>query len=38
MYVNDSEAMDLHRQYDEVARMLTGLIKYLRASDRKQRG
>ena len=38
IHLSDNEAMDLHRQYDEVGRMLTGLIKYLRASDRKHRG
>jgi len=38
LHLTDIEAADLHQKYEEVARMLTGLIKYLRASDRKQRG
>jgi four helix bundle protein len=38
LHLSDDEATDLHHKYEEVARMLTGLIKYLRASDRKQRG
>jgi len=37
-YLDDNEAADLQHKYEEVARMITGLIKYLRASDRKQRG
>jgi len=37
-YLSDDEAVDLHNKYEEIARMLTGLIKYLRASDRKHRG
>jgi four helix bundle protein len=37
-YLTDEEATDLHNKYEEIARMLTGLIKYLRASDRKNRG
>ena len=37
-YLSDEEAADLCKKYDEIARMLTGLIKYLRASDRKSRG
>jgi four helix bundle protein len=38
LHLSDDEAADLHHKHQEVARMLTGLIKYLRASDRKQRG
>jgi len=37
-YLADSEVKDLSAKYEEVSRMLTGLIKYLRASDRKNRG
>jgi len=37
-YLSDDEAADLQNKYEEIARMLTGLIKYLRASDRKHRG
>ena len=37
-YLADSEVKDLSAKYEEIARMLTGLIKYLRASDRKNRG
>ena len=37
-YVSGEERDDLCGQYDEVARMLTGLIKHLRAEDRKVRG
>ena len=37
-YVSDEEAVDLQNKYEELARMLTGLIKYLRAADRKHRG
>ena len=36
--ISDEEAAHLQNKYEEIARMLTGLIKYLRASDRKQRG
>ena len=37
-YVTEAEATDLSAKYEEIARMATGLIKYLRASDRKLRG
>jgi four helix bundle protein len=37
-YVTEAEMMDLSEKYEELARMLTGLIKHLRAADRKQRG
>ena len=37
-YIVTTEMADLSEKYEEVARMLTGLIKYLRASDRKERG
>jgi four helix bundle protein len=36
-YLSGEEATDLSARYEEIARMLTGLIKYLRASDRTQR-
>jgi four helix bundle protein len=37
-YITDEERADFHGKYEEIAKMLTGLIKYLRASNRKQRG
>ena len=37
-YVDEAELRELSGRYDEVGRMLSALIKYLRASDRKQRG
>jgi four helix bundle protein len=37
-YLNDEETIDLCGKYEEIAKMLTGLIKYLLASDRKLRG
>ena len=37
-YLSDEESADLCNKYEEIARMLTGLIKYLHASDRKHRG
>jgi four helix bundle protein len=37
-YLSDQEAADLQNKYEEIARMLTGLIKYLRRTDRKHRG
>jgi four helix bundle protein len=37
-YVDDDELRDLSGRYEEIARMLTGLIKYLVMTDRKQRG
>ena len=37
-HLTDTEATDLSAKYEEIARMLTGLIKYLRVSDRKLRG
>ncbi|MBI1872529.1 MAG: four helix bundle protein [Acidobacteria bacterium] len=37
-YISSGERMQLEREADELQMMLTGLIKYLRASDRKTRG
>ena len=37
-HLTDAELKGLSGKYEEIARMLTGLIKYLRASDRKERG
>lgn len=37
-YLSDTETTELCSKYEEIARMLTGLIKYLLASDRKMRG
>ena len=37
-YVDAEQLRDLCGKYEEIAKMLSGLIKYLRASDRKQRG
>ena len=37
-YLSDEEAGDLHSKYEEIARMSSGLIRYLRATDRKHRG
>ena len=37
-YFQESEVRDLSIRYEEIARMLTGLIKYLRASNRTHRG
>ena len=37
-HLEPSEKADLIGKYEEIARMLTGLIKYLRACDRKERG
>ena len=37
-HMNGAELQELSGKYEEIARMLTGLIKYLRASDRKERG
>ena len=37
-YISDDEKTELSAKYEEIARMLTGLIKYLLASDRKLRG
>lgn len=37
-HLEQSEKSDLIGKYEEIARMLTGLIKYLRACDRKERG
>ena len=36
-YLTQAEAKNLTDMYDEIARTLTGLIKYLLASDRKHR-
>lgn len=36
--VTSTELAEIAQKYEEVVRMLTGLIKYLRASDRKERG
>jgi four helix bundle protein len=37
-YLSEIEATDLCGKYEEIAKMLTSLIKYLLASDRKHRG
>ena len=37
-YVSEEEVIELSSKYEEISRMLTGLIKYLLASDRKRRG
>ncbi len=37
-YLNEAELGELVIKYEEIAKMLTGLIKHLRATDRKQRG
>ena len=37
-YLEDAELRDLSSKYEEIAKMLTGLIKYLVTSDRPQRG
>ena len=37
-YLSEEEAADLQNKYEEISKMLTGLIKYLRRSDRKHRG
>ena len=37
-YLNEQETTELCNKYEEIARMLTGLIKYLLASNRKVRG
>ena len=37
-YLSENELTELSGKYEEIARMLTGLIKYLHMSDRKQRG
>jgi four helix bundle protein len=37
-YMTDSEASDVCAKYEEVERMLTGLIHYLERSDWKNRG
>ena len=37
-YLSETETMELCNKYEEIARMLSGLIKYLLASDRKVRG
>lgn len=37
-YLDSEEACQLSEKYEEIAKMLTGLIKYLHASDRKRRG
>ena len=36
-YMTEEETAELCDKYEEIARMLTGLIKYLLASDRKHR-
>ena len=35
--ISESEREGIEKRYDEIARMLTGLIKYLERSDRKNR-
>ena len=37
-YLEDAELRDLSSKYEEIAKMLTGLIKYLVTSDRPQCG
>ena len=37
-YLQPADVIELAGKYEEIARMLTGLIRYLLASDRKQRG
>lgn len=37
-YLEDDELRDLSARYEEIGRMLTSLIRYLVASDRRQRG
>ncbi len=37
-YLTPSEAENFSDKYEEISKMLTGLIKYLRTSDRKHRG
>jgi len=36
-FITKDECADVRRRYDEIARMLTGLIKYLERSDRNNR-
>ena len=36
-HLGQAEKVDLTLKYEEIAKMLTGLIKYLRRCDRKQR-
>jgi four helix bundle protein len=35
--ISDSEREGIEKRYDEIAKMLTGLIKYLERSDRRNR-
>jgi four helix bundle protein len=37
-HIAEGEWKDLCQRYDEIARMLTGLIRHLELEDRKQRG
>jgi four helix bundle protein len=37
-FLNEAERKELTRRYEEIAKMLTGLIKHLRRSDRRDRG
>jgi four helix bundle protein len=37
-YVGTTDLTELTEKYEEIARMLTGLIRYLKASDRRERG
>jgi four helix bundle protein len=37
-YLEAADVSELAGKYEEIARMLTGLIRYLEASDRKRRG
>ena len=37
-YLTAPELRELSDKYEEIAKMLTGLIKYLRKSNRKHRG
>ena len=36
-YITQAEAKDLSDLYEEISKMLTGLIAYLRREDRKDR-
>jgi four helix bundle protein len=37
-YISSQELDELREQYDEIARMTTGLLRHLRKEDRKERG
>jgi len=36
-YITEEERVDLSRKYEEIGKMLTGLIRYLQASDGENR-